>query len=46
MSIRMEDKEYYGDELMNMGVTLLEFYKKGFTISEDYASFVTIIDAI
>ena len=43
---RMEGKEYYGDELMNMGVTLLEFYKKGFTISEDYASFVTVIDAV
>lgn len=43
---RMEGKEYYGDELMNMGITLLEFYKKGFTISEDYASFVTVIDAV
>ena len=43
---KMEDKEYYGDELMNMGITLSEFYKKGFTISEDYASFVTVIEAI
>ena len=43
---KMEDREYYGDELMNMGITLSEFYKKGFTISEDYASFVTVLDAI
>ncbi len=43
---RMEGKEYYGDELMNMGITLSEFYKKGFTISEDFASFVTVLDAI
>ncbi|MCR5670995.1 MAG: alpha-galactosidase [Butyrivibrio sp.] len=43
---KMEDKEYYGDELMNMGITLSEFYKNGFTISEDYASFVTVLDAI
>ncbi len=43
---RMEGVEYYGDELMNMGITLSQFYKKGFTISEDYSSFVTVIDAI
>lgn len=43
---KMEDKEYYGDELMNMGITLSEFYKKGFTISEDFASFVTVIEAV
>lgn len=43
---RMEDMEYYGDELMNMGITLTQFYKKGFTISEDYASFVTVIRAV
>lgn len=43
---RMEGEEYYGDELMNMGITLSCFYKKGFTISEDHASFVTVIEAV
>ncbi len=43
---KMEGREYYGDELMNMGITLSEFYDKGFTISEDYASFVTVIEAV
>ncbi|MCR5474874.1 MAG: alpha-galactosidase [Lachnospiraceae bacterium] len=43
---RMEGDEYYGDELMNMGITLSCFYKKGFTISEDHASFVTVIEAV
>ena len=42
----MKGEEYYGDELMNMGITLSLFYKKGFTISEDYSSFITVIDAI
>jgi len=41
----MEGKEYYGDELMNMGITLAGFYLKGFSISEDYSSFVTVIEA-
>ncbi|MCR5735780.1 MAG: alpha-galactosidase [Lachnospiraceae bacterium] len=43
---RMEGAEYYGNELMNMGITLSRFYKQGFTISEDYASFVTVIEAV
>ncbi|MBR6159257.1 MAG: alpha-galactosidase [Lachnospiraceae bacterium] len=43
---KMEDMEYYGDELMNMGITLAQFYKKGFTISEDHSSFVTVITAV
>ncbi|SDB61177.1 alpha-galactosidase [Butyrivibrio sp. INlla16] len=43
---KMEDREYYGDELMNMGITLSEFYNKGFTISEDYSSFVSVIEAV
>ena len=43
---KMEDREYYGDELMNMGITLSEFYNKDFTISKDYASFVTVIEAV
>ncbi len=43
---RMEGREYYGDELMNMGITLSEFYRNGFTISEDFASFVTVIEAV
>jgi alpha-galactosidase len=42
----MDDKEYYGDELMNMGITLSLFYDKEFTISKDFASFVTIIEAV
>lgn len=44
-SYRMEGKSYFGDELMNMGITLAEFYAKGFSVSEDYASFVTVIEA-
>ncbi len=43
---QVHPRDYYGDELMNMGITLSEFYKKGFTISEDYASFVTVIEAV
>ncbi len=43
---RMEGREYYGDELMNMGITLSEFYRNGFTISEDFASFVTVMEAV
>lgn len=43
---RMEGKTYYGDELMNMGITLSEFYDRGFTISKDYDSFVTIIEEV
>ncbi len=43
---KMEGRDYYGDELMNMGITIAEFYKQGFTISEDYASFVTVIEAV
>lgn len=45
MVYTMEGKEYYGDELMNMGITVAEFTKKGFTVSEDYASFVTVLSA-
>lgn len=43
---KMEEREYYGDELMNMGVTLTELYKKGYSISEDFSSFVTVIEAV
>ena len=42
----MEGEKYYGDELMNMGITLMRFYKEGFTISEDHASFVTVLEAV
>lgn len=45
MLYKMEDGEFYGDELMNMGITLSRFYKKGFTISEDFSSFVTVLEA-
>lgn len=41
----MEEKEYYGDELMNMGITLAMFYRKGFSVSEDGSSFVTFLEA-
>ena len=41
----MNKKQYYGDELMNMGITLMEFYEKGFSISQDYSSFVTVLTA-
>ena len=43
---KMNGKEYYGDELMNMGMTLQEFYDNGFSVSQDYASFVTVIEAL
>jgi len=43
---KMEGEEYYGDELMNMGITLTKLYKKGFSISEDYSSIVTVIEAV
>ena len=43
---RMEGNVYYGDELMNMGITLSEFYEKGFTVSRDYDSFVTVIEEV
>ena len=45
MKYQMEGKTYYGDELMNIGIMLAEFYKSDFSISEDYASFVTVIKA-
>ena len=41
----MEGKEYYGDELMNMGITLTELYKKGFDISKDFSSAVVVLEA-
>lgn len=43
---KMEEREYYGDELMNLGITLSEFYKKGFTVEKDYSSFVTVITEV
>ena len=43
---RLEDREYYGDELMNMGLALTELYKKGYAIAEDFSSFVTVIEAV
>lgn len=43
---KVEDREYYGDELMNMGITLSEFYKKGFTVEQDYSSFVSVITEV
>lgn len=43
---KMEGKEYFGDELMNLGITISQFYKNGFSVSEDYSSFVTVIEAV
>lgn len=45
LTYKMEGKTYFGDELMNMGITIAEFYKEKFSVSEDYASFVTVIEA-
>jgi len=42
---KMEDDKFYGDELMNLGLTLSKLYKTGFTVSKDYASFVTVLEA-
>lgn len=41
----MEGKEYFGDELMNLGITLSEFYGKGFDVSKDFSSIVTVLEA-
>lgn len=41
----MEGREYYGDELMNSGCPLALFSGADFSVSEDFASFVTVIEA-
>lgn len=43
---KMEGKLYFGDELMNMGLSVSEFCKKGFAIARDFDSFVTVIEAV
>ena len=43
---KMEGKLYFGDELMNMGLSVLEFQKKGFALARDFDSFVTVIEAV
>lgn len=42
----MEGKKYFGDELMNVGIAISEFSKKGLDISKDYSSIVTVIEAV
>ena len=43
---KMEGKLYFGDELMNMGLSVLEFQKNGFALARDFDSFVTVIEAV
>ena len=38
-------EEYYGDELMNLGVTLTKLGKGGLTTSQDFVSYVEVLEA-
>lgn len=42
---KMEGKEYFGDELMNLGIALSELSKMGLDVSKDYSSAVVVLDA-
>ncbi|MBO4901826.1 MAG: alpha-galactosidase [Lachnospiraceae bacterium] len=41
----MDDAEYYGDELMNLGVTLTKLSQSGLTTGMDYVSYVKVLKA-
>ena len=43
---RLLGEEYFGDELMNMGVTLTKLCSSGFSTAEDFVSYVEVIDAV
>ena len=38
-------EEYYGDELMNMGLTLGKYYSNSFIARQEYVSFVEVLEA-
>ena len=41
----LRGEEYYGDELMNLGVTLTKLSKTGLTTAQDYISYVEVLEA-
>ena len=41
----LRGEKYYGDELMNMGVTLSKLCASGFTTSREYVSYVEVLKA-
>ncbi|MBQ6966780.1 MAG: alpha-galactosidase [Lachnospiraceae bacterium] len=41
----IRDEEYYGDELMNMGLTLGKYYINSFIARQEYVSFVEVLEA-
>ena len=38
-------EDYYGDELMNLGVTLTKLTKNSLSIGKDFASYVEVLEA-
>ena len=40
----LDGEEYYGDELMNMGVTLGRLNPNGMTIGQDFVSYVEVLE--
>ena len=41
----LRGQEYYGDELMNMGVTLTGLTKSGLSTAQDFVSYVEVLEA-
>ncbi|MBO4267094.1 MAG: alpha-galactosidase, partial [Lachnospiraceae bacterium] len=41
----LRGREYYGDELMNMGVTLTGLTKSGLSTAQDFVSYVEVLEA-
>ena len=41
----LRGEDYYGDELMNLGITLTKFYKNGQTLGQDFVSYVEVLEA-
>ncbi|MBP5384862.1 MAG: alpha-galactosidase [Lachnospiraceae bacterium] len=45
MAYVLDDAEYYGDELMNIGVTLTKLCQSGLTTGKDFVSYVKVLEA-
>ncbi len=45
MTYIMDGRQYYGDELMNLGVALSELSRKGLDVTKDYSSAVVVLEA-
>lgn len=45
MVYALGDAEYYGDELMNLGVTLTKLCQGGLTTGKDFVSYVEVLEA-